>query len=284
VVPPDAYDEAYFLECCAGSAEWAASGGASPAGLYLGSLLRAGLRPGDVLVDVGTGRGELLAVAVEQGAARAIGVEYSPAAAALARRTLEVHGVGARAEVLEADARCLPLEDELADLVTLLDVVEHLAPAELDAVLGEARRVLRPGGRVFVHTMPNRTVYDVTYRLQRALRPGRWRSWPRDPRREVERRLHVNEQTVRSLRRALRRAGFDRVTVSLGEWVYCEFVPEEPARELYRRLARHRLTARFGVGDLWAEGTRPEAGAGTRPEAEGTRPEAGAGSGGLGSP
>lgn len=258
-VPPEAYDEDYYRRACAGFEEWTRSEGGEVGAMYAGSLAIAGLAPGEVVVDVGTGRGELLAVAVQQGAARAIGIEYSPAAVRLARHTLAVQGVGERAEVLEADSRAMPLPDGCADLVTMLDVVEHLAPAELDATLREVRRVLRPGGRVLVHTLPSRTLYSVTYRLQRLLVPGRRRRWPADPRNDFERRMHVNEQTVTSLRRALRRAGFPDATAHPGEWVHADFVPDERARRLYRRLASHRLTARLGAADVWGHARRPEA-------------------------
>lgn len=255
VVPPDVYTREYFSSCCAGYEDWVASGGAAAAGVYAGCLDLAALRPGETVVDLGTGRGELLAVAVERGAARAVGVEYAADAVAMARTTLERTGVGDRAEVVLADARRVPLDDGVADLVTLLDVVEHLAPDELAAALGEARRLLRPGGRVFVHTMPNREIYDVTYRWLRRLWPG-GRHWPADPRNAYEHLMHVNEQSRSSLRRALEGAGFDAVEVRLGEWLYTDFVPSPQARRLYPLLARWAPTRRFGAADLFATARR----------------------------
>jgi ubiquinone/menaquinone biosynthesis C-methylase UbiE len=234
-----------------------ASAGAGVAGIYPGSLQRVGLRSGEVLVDIGTGRGELLAVAVEAGAARAIGVEYSAAAVELARRTIDAHGVADRAEVLLADARSIPLDDGLADVVTLLDVVEHLAPAELAGSLAEAHRLLRPGGRLLIHTFPTSTIRKV-YRLQRLAVPGRRRRWPVDPRHPLEVSMHVNEQTARRLGRAVRAAGFE-ATPELGEWVWTDYVPasDERAKRLYHRLAKLPLTRRFGVSNLWCLGTKP---------------------------
>jgi ubiquinone/menaquinone biosynthesis C-methylase UbiE len=249
IVPADMYDEDYFRSCCAGSEEWSASGGAAPAPMYEGYLRRAGLRAGETVLDMGAGRGELLAVAARLGAATAVGVEYSAAATGLARRTIEALEVQGGAVVTRGDVRSTPVRSASVDLVTFLDIVEHLGRGELDAALTEARRVLRPGGRVLVHTMPNRSIYNLTYRAIRVSRPR----WPANPRNDYERRMHVNEQTVSSLRRALRSAGFAAVRVTTGEWVYTDFLPDEWARRLYRRLARTPFTARLAAGDLWAE-------------------------------
>lgn len=254
VVPADAYDEAYYLEWNMGYEEWNADPGAPIHGTYSYALQRAGLAPGEVLVDIGTGRGELLALAMQRGAARAVGLEYSEAAVALAHRTLAAHG--AKAEVLLADARAVPLPDDVADLVTMLDVVEHLSADELHRALCEARRILRPGGRIVAHTFPNRLIYDVTYRWQRLLVPGRRARWPKQPRGELEASMHVNEQSRGSLRRALKAAGFRAVDVGFGHMIHDSIVPEDDprARTTLHRLAAHRPTHPVGRADLWAQG------------------------------
>jgi ubiquinone/menaquinone biosynthesis C-methylase UbiE len=256
VVASDVYTEDYYRHGNAGWPEWAASDGAEFSGRYGGSLKIGRFQPGEVVVDIGTGRGELLVVALRRGAKRAIGVEYSEDGCRLARRTLERHGAGDRAELIHGDARAIPLEDRTADLVTLLDVVEHLAPAELERTLSEALRILRPGGRLLVHTLPNRLIYDVTYRVQRLLIPWRVRSWPRQPRVEAELVMHVNEQSRRGLAKAIRRAGFADTRVDYGTWIHDAHVPER-TRRLYARLARHRLTRPLGAADLWAHARRP---------------------------
>lgn len=252
VVPPDVYTDDYFRRVCGHADVWEASAGREVGGMYPAMLDRAGFVAGETIVDIGTGRGELIALAVERGATRAVGVEYAEAAVGLARQTFDARGVADRAEVVLADARAVPLEDGIADVVTLLDVVEHLAPPELAAALREAYRLLRPGGRLLIHTFPTSTLYNVTYRSQRWSRPTRWRRWPADPRLEVERLMHVNEQSRRGLRRSLRRAGFAAVNVEAGEWIYTDFVPDEPARRLYHRLARFPPTRSLGASNLFA--------------------------------
>jgi SAM-dependent methyltransferase len=251
-VPPERYDAEYYRFRCAGSEVWRESDGTKFDGIYYGFLARAGLEPGDVVVDIGTGRGDLLVVALELGASAVYGIEYSEDAVELARSAVKQHGVEDRATVLRADARSVPLPDGVADLVSFVDVVEHLTPAELHVALCEARRLLKPGGRVVAHTMPNRLIYTVTYRVLRLLALGR--GWPAEPRKPLEKEMHVNEHTVRGLRRAFEAAGLSS-TVELGEWVYTDFVPGGRGRGIYEWLAAHPPFTQFGIGDLWAVGT-----------------------------
>jgi ubiquinone/menaquinone biosynthesis C-methylase UbiE len=258
-VPSERYDRDYFLHGCMGADAWRASGGKAIDGLYPGMLELADLRSGDRVLDVGTGRGELLRAAIEAGAAEAVGIDYSEAAIELTERTIAAAGIADRATGLVADARSIPLEDSRFTLVTMLDVVEHLTPRELHETLAETRAKLRPGGRIFIHTMPSRLIYEVTYRLQRRLVPWRIRTWPADPRNEFEHAMHVNEQRIGSLRRALRAAGYDEVTAWPGAWIYTDFLPSEHSKRTYHRLARIPGLRRFGVADLFAQAINPDA-------------------------
>jgi len=102
-----------------------------------------GLPPGADLVDIGCGTGGNLPMLAGFGAVTA--VERSPHAAAHAAD----RATAARVVVASAEATTLP--DASADLVTLLDVLEHLDDDR--AGLAEARRLLRPGGLLLL-TVP----------------------------------------------------------------------------------------------------------------------------------
>ena len=104
-------------------------------------LLRAAGPPGRLL-DVGTGFGVFLKLAGAAGW-QAVGVDVDAQAVRYAWTQL---GVDARAGELAA----LRFPDASFDLVTFWNVLECV-PEPL-ALLAEARRLVRPGGRVFVRT------------------------------------------------------------------------------------------------------------------------------------
>jgi SAM-dependent methyltransferase len=56
----------------------------------------------------------------------------------------------------------LPFEDSSIDFVNMVEVIEHIGDWEIDGVLAEIRRVLRPGGILLVTTpnYPIKRVYD----------------------------------------------------------------------------------------------------------------------------
>lgn len=120
---------------------------------------------------------------------------------------------GVPVRLAAADATALPLANESADRVLLLDVVEHLRPWQMGALLAEVRRILKPDGYVIIHTLPNHWALNFAYPLLRLAVP----SLPRSARSDYERAVHVNEQDPRSLARALRESGM-AAHVWVEEW------------------------------------------------------------------
>jgi len=107
----------------------------------------AGLQPGGHAVELGCGTGPLLADLADAvgPSGTVLGMEPQPVFAERARARLAGHPA---VTVHTGPAQALPLADASADAVLAQTVLIHLAPATLDAVLAEARRVLKPGGRL----------------------------------------------------------------------------------------------------------------------------------------
>jgi ArsR family transcriptional regulator len=111
------------------------------------AILKAvGSRHFGSLLDLGTGTGrmlELLAPLCD----RAVGIDASPQMLAVARANLDRAGI-ANAQVRLGDIYNLPLPRDGFDLVTIHQVLHYLDDPE--RALGEAARVLRPGGRMLI--------------------------------------------------------------------------------------------------------------------------------------
>jgi SAM-dependent methyltransferase len=162
------------------------------------------------VLDIGAGRGETALHIAEQGAC-VWAVDYSPAALELAQELLRNAERDSRSRIglMRANAKQLPFPANRFDLVYMLDLVEHLYPHELQQVLEDASRVLKPDGSIVIHTMPNTWYYRVGYPLYRWLMRVRGKPLPADPRDRWQfvRQMHVNEQNPIRLRRALLKAG-----------------------------------------------------------------------------
>jgi SAM-dependent methyltransferase len=121
--------------------------------LLVHALQMLGLRPGDLLVDLGCGRGGPGLWLARETGARLVGLDFSPKGIALAAGTAERFALRtpARFRVATFDATGLP--DASADGVISIDALPF-AP-DRDAALRELRRVLRPGARaVFTAATP----------------------------------------------------------------------------------------------------------------------------------
>ncbi|MCB1919470.1 MAG: class I SAM-dependent methyltransferase [Candidatus Competibacteraceae bacterium] len=169
------------------------------------ALELAAIEAGQTVLDIACGRGEVPALAAEKGAF-AVGVDFSAASldfAAKVKSSRQERFKQGRMELVRADACRLPFANESFDCITMLDIVEHLTPTQLEAMFHEVGRLLKPGGFAVIHTLPNRWVYDVTFPLLHKV----WRRMPADPRGPIDREIHINEQDLPNLHRLLKKCG-----------------------------------------------------------------------------
>jgi hypothetical protein len=137
--------------------------------------------------------------------AHAVGVDFSDASIEFAR---ELKGSRrdqdkGSLEFIQADACHLPFDDGTFDRITMLDIIEHLVPEQLEQMFLEVKRLLTPDGFAVIHTLPNRWVYDYTFPLLHRIS----KKFPANPRGPIDSVIHVNEQDLPRLKQMFRRCG-----------------------------------------------------------------------------
>jgi len=136
-----------------------------------------------IVVDLGSGTG-LLSLAFAERTARVWAIDMSSAMG----NYLDVKAVSAALENVDtvlASVVSLPLVDDTADLVVSNYCLHELRHAEKYRALAEARRVLKPGGRIVIgdmmfslnpiHTRDRRVVGRIVRKIARRGLPGMWR-------------------------------------------------------------------------------------------------------------
>lgn len=146
------------------------------------AAIRAVVKPGDVVLDIGTGTGVLAIAAAQAGAERVYAIEAS-GIARVARAIIEANGLADRITLLEGWSTHLTLPDRadvlVSEIIGEMPLEEHVLEVTLDAL----QRLLKPHALV----IPNRL---RIFGLPVAIPPDRletrtvtdsaienWRSW-----------------------------------------------------------------------------------------------------------
>jgi SAM-dependent methyltransferase len=171
------------------------------------------LRPGDRILEIGSGRGALLRHLLAQGL-DVRGVEINP------DRIAESRALYGALPIEQVDGTRVPFDAATFDVVLSFDVFEHIRDS--DGHLREVARVLRPGGRYLLQT-PNKWTNTIFETI-------RWRSatcWRED---------HCALHTYGQLRRRFARHGFE-----------VRFADVPVVTDFFRRKLRHYLGAPAGL-------------------------------------
>jgi 2-polyprenyl-3-methyl-5-hydroxy-6-metoxy-1,4-benzoquinol methylase/predicted O-methyltransferase YrrM len=159
----------------------------------------ANVSEGMHVVDAGCGRGELSFASVTLGAT-VDAIDYSQSAINLAK------GCFSQSQEIEKqiDFHCCSITDfefrQKADRVIASDLVEHLAPNELDMLYANISQGLNDTGQLVVHTFPNLWLYQYAYEARRKIVAKAGGYLSPQPRSYFERLMHINEQSPRVLR------------------------------------------------------------------------------------
>lgn len=113
------------------------------------------VREGEAVLEIGVGTGVSLreiARAVGRNG-KAYGIDATPEMLGLAEKRLRKAGLRDRVELQEGDARSMPYQDNMFDAVNMAATLELFDTPDIPKVLGEVKRVLKPGGRLGVASL-----------------------------------------------------------------------------------------------------------------------------------
>src|SRR4051794_40646325 len=165
--------------------------------------IRKMLKPtaGDRLIELGCGNAKFV-FWNRRVVDWAVGIDPAPL---FAREALE------QVDLCQADARALPFPDGTFTVAMSIDVMEHLPMPDIETYLGEAHRVLAPGGRLFIFSNTREgSRLDFVVRSARHL--SRWlgeRGLLDDSRDRLRKSDHVKAiETYPQLESVLRANGF----------------------------------------------------------------------------
>ncbi len=177
-IPADIYTKSYYLTDNEGCLEYAGDLDAHMHPKFQRALEIADIKPGENVLDVGCGRGELLYYCVRKGA-KALGLDYSQSAVDIARQTInrlpEELRSRAAAHVGEAESFNYP---DKYDVIFFIEITEHMHDWQLERAFRKFDSILTDKGRIIIMT-PNYLYERYLQPVKKFLDiPARFFKWP----------------------------------------------------------------------------------------------------------
>lgn len=208
------------------------------------------------LLEIGFGRGELLYYCAKRGV-NVTGIDYSRDAFEIGQQTLKDFP---SAKLLEADCRNLPFEANSFDRIFSGDVIEHLCFSDAVIMLGEAYRVLKPGGFLLIHTTPNTVFSKFVYPVARFFLNFINRNMIRqiDSHFGIMKKVHIDEYNYFSLKKIARKSNFPKFKIWIdedifrsGEHRHTKYFKESFIGKLLMKVQKYGMVKFFLGNDLY---------------------------------
>ena len=117
------------------------------------SLRKLHLKPGQTLLDIGSGWGHLIIEAAREYGVRAVGITLSEEQVEASRSRIAQEGLEELAEVRLQDYRELTAGQGQFDRVVSIGMFEHVGREHLDDYMAKVEELLQPGGLSLLHSI-----------------------------------------------------------------------------------------------------------------------------------
>ncbi len=246
VAGPEFYTDKYYRTQCGGHELFESFDGWHLEPIRRKAIELANPGPGQLVLDVGCGRGEVVLACALRGA-RAVGLDFSPDAVRLARSLMNKFDCRDRTAIMHMDAAQLGFGPNQFDTILMLDFVEHVPQAQLKQIISQCHAMLKPEGRLIVHTGPTQEFIRYGQHVKRLLYTMLRRPVPAVITWEDEAQSagHCNLHCRESL--------WDAMTVFERKWVEYFFSIEEGR---IKRLVQSLGLTRYLAFNLWGIGIK----------------------------
>jgi len=117
------------------------------------TLRKLNLRPGERLLDIGSGWGGLIIRAAKKYGVQAVGITLSKNQVEETKRRIKAEGLTGQVEVRLADYRNLAEESEVFDKIVSVGMFEHVGKENIPVYMEAVNKMLKPGGLSVLHTI-----------------------------------------------------------------------------------------------------------------------------------
>jgi len=211
------YTTEYYTQDCGGFEAYQAHHGKKleDARLQTVAAIADAFKAQGRFLDLGCGRGELTYRFAKAGFG-VTAIDYSQAAIDLAEQCFVGEEQLKQSVEFYCDDVCTAPLTGKYDLAIASDVIEHLAPAEVDRLYERVAQHLADDGVFVLHTAPSLWYYKYHYARKRKIAASVGAYLPFEPRSRYELLMHINEQSPPVMRKQLQRH-FKHVEFWFGE-------------------------------------------------------------------